>query len=246
MFKLKRQSEMSFTNIPSLVALFALLCSFSGLFLPYLYSSTQKAGWSLIHIFEYSYTSINIFIIVLMFIAMLLYFFNLFITPSWSSYFVCAACSVVLCVGPTIIYYTLANKLGLLHANLSLHAGAILMIASALTFAGLEIFRLGTIEKKMAHRLILKQEQCLKRVYYTKKSGYKADAILNQVAQNMAKEKGVEHNNQNNTANKKPRQNRSIPNKNKSNNLSKKQANNSNQNKQQSQKSNAIAKPKGN
>jgi len=192
MLKLKKSHNISFTSIPSLVALFAVLCSLSGLFLPFLFSATQSVGWSLIHIFKYSYTSINISIIVIVFIAILLYLMNIFIEPSWSSYFICATLSVALCVAPTIIYYTLANKLGLIHANLSLHAGAVLMIISALAFAGLEIYRLGTIDKQMSQRLMLKSEGRLKKFYYTKKSKYKADEILNKVAENMAKEKGLE------------------------------------------------------
>ena len=129
-----------------------------------------------------------------MFLALLLYLINIFIEPSWTSYFVCATLSVALCVSPTFIYYSLANKLGLIHANLSLHAGAILMIISALTFAGLEIYRLGTIDKKMSQRLMLKSERRLKKHYYAKKSRYKADVILNKVAENIAKEKGLEKN----------------------------------------------------
>lgn len=194
MIKLKKSHNISFTTIPSLIALFALLCSLSGLFLPYLFSATQNAGWSLMHIFKYHYTSVNACIVILIFVAILLYLINIFIEPSWTSYFICAALSVALCVAPTYIYYSLSTKLALIKANLSLHAGAILMIVSSLTFAGLEIFRLGTIDKKMSQRLMLKSENRLKKIYRLKKSRYKADVILNQVAQNMSKDK--ETNNQ--------------------------------------------------
>jgi len=166
------------------IAVIAMLICFSGFFVPFYYNIYTQSGWTIGYIFNFGITSVSIMMICMLALPMVICFINFFVKPGWTSYFVCGLGTVILCVAPVYIYYTLVTKLNISFSNLILHTGAYLVILASLMFAGVEIYRLSTVGndkykiKKLKHKYycykletrILKKSNLLTLSEITRKS----------------------------------------------------------------------------
>lgn len=169
MIKVYKYEDLKPFSYYSITCYIAFLVSLSSLFVPLFYNKTTKTFYSLIDILSLNFTSINIFIGVLLFLFCVIFLLNFLFEPSWLSFFIDVAIIIFMFISPLLIKGQLLSLLHTYNSSLSIYVGSILIMLSSVICVAIELYKISILDKFVNRNIITKRTKLIERFKNTKK-----------------------------------------------------------------------------
>jgi len=158
MLKIYRYDDLKPFSYFSLSCYVAFLTSICCLFVPMFFNKATRTTYSMIDIFAFNLTSINVLCGVLLFCCCLIFVLDYLFEPSWISFFIDVAIIIFMFIFPLILKGKLVALLHLYSSQLTINIGSILMMIAPIIFTIIEIYKVSIMDKFVNRYLINRRD----------------------------------------------------------------------------------------